>query len=199
MLNVTVQNLGNATVLHCKGRIVLGDACSTLPKAVISQAQSAVLVLDLAQVDRIDAGGLGTLLKLREWAEADSRSFKLMNVPKTVEQILELTNLRRVFEFCSVPDLLCLLHHAASIASWSARRSNPAHADDSGEQRSQPQEEVPAVGISGLMVNTRKRAGQEVARPQCEPTATTPIGSAPAIGAAVIAVSPAVSIPAFVA
>jgi len=78
-----------------------------------------MLVLDLARVDRIDAAGLGVLLDLREWARFGTSVFKLMNVTKKVEEILELTHLLNVFEFCSVRDFFCLLHRAASMPSWS--------------------------------------------------------------------------------
>jgi len=105
MLNVTVQKLGDASVLRCQGRIVVGDACLILRNAVLSQRHSRMLVLDLARVDSIDAGGLGVLLGLRQWARSGSRMFKLMNVTKTVEEILELTHLQHSFEFCTVRDL----------------------------------------------------------------------------------------------
>jgi len=108
MLNATVQKLGDATILHFKGRIVIGDACLILRNAVLGQADSRMLVLDLAQVDRIDAGGLGVLLGLREWARSKAIMFKLMNAGNKVEQVLELTRLDRVFESCSVRDLFCL-------------------------------------------------------------------------------------------
>ena len=124
MFTVTVQQLGNASVLHCKGRIVMGNADSKLRNTVRSQWQARVLILDLARLDCIDAAGLGVLLRVREWARSRGAQFKLMNVTRNVEQILELTNLQRVFEFCSVPDLLCLLHRAASLTSW-RDRANP--------------------------------------------------------------------------
>ena len=127
MLTVTVQNLGDTTVLMCQGRIVLGDACSVLRNSVLGQRHSKVLVLDLARVDRIDAGGLGMLVGLRQWARSGAIVFKLMNVGKEVEQVLELTGLQRVFAFCSVRDLFCLLHRAASVPSWAAgSRTGPA-------------------------------------------------------------------------
>lgn len=104
MLNATVQKLGDATILHFKGRIVTGDACSILRNAVLGQAHTGMLVLDLAQVDGIDAGGLGVLLGLREWARSNAIMFKLMNVMNKVEQVFELTGVDRVFEFCCVRD-----------------------------------------------------------------------------------------------
>jgi anti-sigma B factor antagonist len=123
MLNATSQKLGDSTVLRCQGRIVIGDAYATLRNAVLSQTHTRTLILDLAQVDRIDAGGLGVLLDLREWACSHAIRFQLMNVMNQVEHVLELTKLDRVLEFCSVADMLQLLHFAAGIAPRSVDRA----------------------------------------------------------------------------
>src|SRR4029077_10002792 len=120
MLNATVQKLGDSTVLRCQGRIVIGGAYTILRDAVLSQTPTRMLVLDLAQVDRIDAGGLGVLLGLREWAYAHAIRLRLMNVMNQVEQVLELTKLDRVFEFCSVRDMFGLLHPATATPPCSA-------------------------------------------------------------------------------
>jgi len=101
MLKITVQNLGDTSVL----RIVAGDASSILRNAVLSQRHTRMMVIDLAQVERIDAGGLGVLLGLRESASSRGIMFKLINATKRVEEVLELTHLQRVFEFCSVREL----------------------------------------------------------------------------------------------
>src|SRR5258708_32559912 len=124
MLNATAQKLGDSTVLRCQGRIVLGDAYAILRNAVLRQTHTRTLVLDLAQVDRIDAGGLGVLLGLREWAYSHAIRLRLMNVMNQVELVLELTKLDRVFEFCSVLDMFRLLHPAAAMAPWSGDQAN---------------------------------------------------------------------------
>jgi hypothetical protein len=90
-----------------------------------------MMVIDLARVERIDAGGLGVLLGLRESARSGAITFKLMNATKRVEEILELTHLQRVFEFCSVRELFCLLHRAASMPSCSPDQSNRTAENDS--------------------------------------------------------------------
>ena len=126
MLTVAVQELGDASVVICRGRIVVGEGCSILRHAVLGQRRANLLVLDLARVERIDAGGLGTLIRLREWAGSNAIVFKLMNVTQEVEKVLELTSLQRAFEFCSVRDLFCLLHRAALVLSRAADRpTNP--------------------------------------------------------------------------
>jgi anti-anti-sigma factor len=124
MLNVTVQKLGDTTVLRCQGRIVIGDACTILRNAVLGQTHTRMLVLDLAQVDRIDAGSLGVLLGLREWARSNAIRLRLMNVMNQVEHVLELTKLDRVFQFCSVRDMFDLLQPATAMASWSVDQAN---------------------------------------------------------------------------
>jgi len=145
MLKITIQKLGDTSVLRCHGRIVAGDAGSILRSAVLSQRQTTMLVIDLARVDRIDAGGLGVLLGLRESACSRAITFKLMNATKNVEEILELTHLQRVFEFCSVRELFCLLHRAASMPSWSADQSNQTDENDSRNSSVEWPEAVPAV------------------------------------------------------
>jgi len=124
MLNVTVQKLGDTTVLRCQGRIVVGDACAILRNAVLGQTHTRMLVLDLAQVDRIDAGSLGVLLGLREWARSNAIRLRLMNVMNQVAHVLELTKLDRVFQFCSVRDMFHLLQPANAMASWSIDHAN---------------------------------------------------------------------------
>ena len=131
MLKITVQKLGDTSVVRCHGRIVAGDDGSILRNAVLSQRHTTMLVIDLARVERIDAGGLGILLGLRDSARSRAIMFKLMNATKRVEEILELTHLQRVFEFCSVRALFCLLLRAASMPSCSAEQSNRADENDS--------------------------------------------------------------------
>src|SRR6202021_498438 len=130
MLKITVQKLGDTSVLRCHGRIVAGDAGSILRNAGLSERQTGMPVIDLGLVERIDAGGLVLLLGLRESARSRAITFKLMNATKRVEEILELTHLQRVFEFCSVPELFCLLHRAASLPSSSADQSDQTDEND---------------------------------------------------------------------
>jgi len=104
-----------------------------------------MVVIDLARVERIDAGGLGILLGLRESARSRAIMFKLMNATKWVEEILELTHLQTVFEFCSVRELFCLLHRAAFMPSCSADQFNRADENDSRNGSVEWPEAVPAV------------------------------------------------------
>ena len=109
MLKTTVQKIRDTTIVRCQGRIIVGEDFSTLRNAVMRDSSAAMVVLDLAGVRRVDAGGLGMLLGLHEWAEGNAIRLKLMNVMPKVERMLKLTKLDRVFEFCSIGDMFCLV------------------------------------------------------------------------------------------
>lgn len=79
-----------------------------LSNAVGSQGNASAVVLDLARVSRVDARGLGVLLRLREQAESKGIEFRIMNVTKLVQQVLKITKLNTVFEVTSERELASL-------------------------------------------------------------------------------------------
>ncbi len=97
MLKVHTRNLGNVAVVCLQGRIVNGET-SSLREAVYAQSQVGSVVLDLAKVTAVDAGGLGMMLELRRYADSKGIGLRLMNVSKFVRQVLEITRLDSVFE-----------------------------------------------------------------------------------------------------
>lgn len=119
-LQATVQRLGDAAVIHLTGRLVRSEGCSHLRDVVLGQADAATIVINLAQLDRIDAWGLGVLLRLREVARSKRILFKLMNTVNQVERVLRLTRLDDVFEFCSLREQFCLMHRAAVVPTQAA-------------------------------------------------------------------------------
>ena len=100
MLKVHARNLGNVAFLCMQGQIVNGQT-EVLRKAVYLQSDVSTVVLDLAQVSIVDAGGLGTMLELREQVQSKGIGFKLMNVSKLIGRVLEVTRLDSVFEVTS--------------------------------------------------------------------------------------------------
>jgi anti-anti-sigma factor len=104
MLKVHARNLGNVAFLCMRGQIVSGET-EVLRNAVRSQSEAqsdvSTVVLDLALVSSVDAGGLGVMLELREQVQSKGIGFKLMNVSKLVGRVLEVTHLDSVFEVTS--------------------------------------------------------------------------------------------------
>jgi len=97
MLKVHAKNLGTIAVLCLRGRIVNGET-EILRNAVRSVSDVSAVILDLARVTTIDAGGLGLMLELREQAESKGIRFELTNVTKLVRRVLEITRLDSVFQ-----------------------------------------------------------------------------------------------------
>lgn len=100
MLKIRANNLGPVAVLHLEGQIVNGET-ETLRNVVRCLSETSVVKLDLACVTTVDAGGLGAMLELREQAEAKGIRFELMNVPKQIGVLLQLTRLDSVFEIAT--------------------------------------------------------------------------------------------------
>jgi len=94
MLTVTVENFAEVVVLRCLGRIVRGDETSILCSAV--QQESRNVVLDLTEVDAIDAAGIGALVSL----QAAGVYLKLLNPAQQVREVLKVTKLDSIFEIC---------------------------------------------------------------------------------------------------
>ena len=94
MLTVRVDYLEGIIILRCAGRIVRGSETAILCSA--AQQQGRDVVLDLSQVEAIDAAGLGALVSL----QAAGIYLKLMNPTEQVRDILRVTGLDSVFEIC---------------------------------------------------------------------------------------------------
>ena len=100
MLKVHAKNLGTVAVLCLQGQIVNGET-EILRNAVRSVSGAGAVILDLARVSTVDAGGLGVMLELREQAESKGIRFELMNTTKWVNRVLEVTHLDSVFQITS--------------------------------------------------------------------------------------------------
>lgn len=106
MLKIMIQNTGDVAILRCTGRLVRGEALQTLRTTVVSRANTRIIVLDLAQVEFMDAGGLAVLLSLNEWAGRQGIQLKLTSPSKFVQKVLTLTRLDHVFDISSLEQIL---------------------------------------------------------------------------------------------
>ena len=114
MLNIRTERLGNMTVLYLVGKIVRGQT-EVLRKAVLAETDANILVLDLAHVNTVDAGGLGLLLELRQHSDSKGTEFRLSHVTRLVKKILEITKLDSVFELSSNHETPTFLYGGSQI------------------------------------------------------------------------------------
>jgi anti-anti-sigma factor len=119
MLNVRIENSGDAVILHCRGRLVAGKEASTLYNTVVSEQGKRVVILDLRGVNRVDARGLGVLVSIKQWA--DDAGVRQQLIPsKPLKELLDLTGLHSLFEICSAEttplaaDVVSGCHHGGS-------------------------------------------------------------------------------------
>jgi anti-sigma B factor antagonist len=98
-LKIGSRTIEGATVVDCDGRIVFGDETIALREFVKEQLKSNnQIVINLAGVNYIDSGGLGTLVGLYTSARGAGGVIKLANLTNRVGELLQVTKLLTVFE-----------------------------------------------------------------------------------------------------
>ena len=97
MLQLSINRSGGAAVVRCTGKLVAGQGLKNLHSTAIAQ-RAAGLILDFAGVETLDAAGIGTLLRIRQWCGSQGMSLKLVNVNQRVREVLALTALDAVME-----------------------------------------------------------------------------------------------------
>src|ERR1700694_5866215 len=109
MLTIDVEKNSEVAVVHCSGRLVRGVEVCTLRNAVVSQKTTRIVVLDLSQVEFMDAGGLNALVSLHHWTRHHGIQLKLVHPARLVHEMLTRTRLNRVFDISSLRDILMIL------------------------------------------------------------------------------------------
>ncbi len=74
-----------------------GAGADVLRQAVMGQGKRR-LVIELSGVESIDAGGLGVLVELHNWAQDRNQSVQLVNPTRRVRELLEMTRLHSVLQ-----------------------------------------------------------------------------------------------------
>ena len=98
-LKISTRIVDGITIIDCSGRIVFGDEAAALRDAVkIALERSPNLVLNLAGVNYVDSGGLGTLVGLFTSARNAGGTMKLAALNSRVIGLLQVTKLVTVFE-----------------------------------------------------------------------------------------------------
>ncbi len=108
-LQFQIECFQDVAVVNCSGRMVRGAALDQFRRRIEQLERVRVLVLDVSEVEQLDAGGLGTLLLVRRWAAQKNAKLKLVNPPVFFRRMLEATHLTSVFEISSLKEAICIL------------------------------------------------------------------------------------------
>lgn len=104
-LNLEIRETDDVTVIHCQGRISYrNEAVALSDKVAELLPDTRQIVLELSGVEMIDSAGLGELVVILMWAQANRCSIKLAAPRNNIREMLQLTNLASVFEIHSTVD-----------------------------------------------------------------------------------------------
>ncbi len=115
MLQLLAQRSGDMVVLQCSGKVVAGEGLKGLQRTATTQRATA-LIIDLRRVEALDAAGLGTFLRIKQWCDAQGMNLKFINPGKRVQEVLALTALDSVLDVhpaASDDDVQALLREGA--------------------------------------------------------------------------------------
>lgn len=91
---LSVQVLRPQGHLNAANAPVFGDQLA----AAVASGHSAVVLVDMEQVESLDSAGLMTLVSALNLAQRQNRRFSLCSLSSSIRIIFELTQLDRVFE-----------------------------------------------------------------------------------------------------
>jgi anti-anti-sigma factor len=103
MLNVEIQLTHDSAHLICSGRLVHGRECELLSEILDGRNESTISI-DLAEVENVDAAGLGTLVFLHHQLQVEGRELVLVSAPEYFLRLLRVTSLESVLsvrDFCA--------------------------------------------------------------------------------------------------
>jgi anti-anti-sigma factor len=125
MLRIDIQSDSRTATLRCSGRVVFGMETEILRSMVQSRPERNLNV-DLAQVETVDASGLGVLVELQHWAIEGGRILRFTNASDFVARLVALTRLHCVLHIPMISDDDCAqlasagAHHLRRPATRSA-------------------------------------------------------------------------------
>lgn len=98
-LSLNTRRVGRVTIVSCGGRIIAGNETESLRVHVSGMMRDRKdFVLHLGDVSFIDSSGLGTMVRLLTSTRQSHGDLKLCNIPPSIDKVLRLTNLTRLFE-----------------------------------------------------------------------------------------------------
>jgi anti-sigma B factor antagonist len=99
-MQTTTRHIGDIAVLDISGRITLGEGNVMLREIVreLAEKGNKKIVLNLGEVQYIDSSGVGELVKTHTTVRNRGGQFRLVNLNKRVNDLLQMTRLSAVFD-----------------------------------------------------------------------------------------------------
>ncbi len=101
-LVLSSRHLGNVYIIHCKGRIAMGDEVKALDAELrFNTREFSRVVLNIAEITRLDSTGIGLLVRYATSLHKAGGDIRLAAPPAFIVNLLNLANLSkflRVFD-----------------------------------------------------------------------------------------------------
>jgi anti-anti-sigma factor len=95
-LVLSSRHLGNVYIIHCKGRIAMGDEVKVLDAELrFCTREFTRVVLNVAEVDRLDSMGIGLLVRQATNLHKVGGDIRLAAPPPFIVNLLNLANLSK--------------------------------------------------------------------------------------------------------
>jgi anti-anti-sigma factor len=95
-LVLSSRHLGNVYIIHCKGRIAMGDEVKALEAELrFCTREFTRVVLNVAEVDRLDSMGIGLLVRNATNLHKAGGDIRLASPPPFMITLLNLANLHK--------------------------------------------------------------------------------------------------------
>src|SRR5271170_74235 len=116
-LVLSSRHLGNIYIIHCKGRIAMGDEVKALEAELrFCTREFTRLVLNVAEVDRLDSMGIGLLVRNATNLHKAGGDIRLAAPPPFIVKLLNLANLSNFLRVYDTEEsaILSFLEHQPS-------------------------------------------------------------------------------------
>jgi anti-sigma B factor antagonist len=99
-VQVKPRRLDDVVILDLNGRITLGEGTVVVRDALqkLLRAGDRKFLMNLADVDYIDSGGLGELITAFTTVRAEGGQLKLLKLTHRIRDLLQITKLLTVFD-----------------------------------------------------------------------------------------------------
>ena len=97
---VNIRHVDGVTILDVSGRITLGEGGVTLRDAIHNALSTGTkkLILDMGGVNYMDSSGVGELTGAFMSAKNKGCEFKLLNLTKKLDELMQITKLATIFD-----------------------------------------------------------------------------------------------------
>ena len=105
-MKASTRRIDGVTILDLSGRIILGGGSDVLRDQIrdLLDKNEKKILLNLGDITYIDSSGIGELVSAFTTVRSQGGELKLLNLPKKVHDLLQITKFFTIFDIKDVKD-----------------------------------------------------------------------------------------------